>query len=133
VTTPEESLAAGGEMVRPAEGHYFVAVRVRIRNVGKWALCATLRAKLKEEFGLEDPTIIGITPAAPNISRLLPGEETEGNCAFMLKNGVRALELMLEPTEYSEACRGGRESEWPLRLIWTDKVRFVLKEISPSK
>lgn len=120
-------------MVRPAEGQYFVAIRVRIRNVGKWALCATLRAKLKEEFGLEGRTIPGISLDAPNISRLFPGEETEGSFTFMFKDGVRALELMLEPTEYSEGCRGGRGPEWPLRLIWTDKVRFVLKEISPSK
>jgi len=139
VTTPDEVGEKGFGMPRkPSEGHYYIAIHVRIKNLDrKLALCASLKSTLKEEFGLRSQFPIG---SVPQVSQLLPGEEIEGDYVFLLKKGVRPLEFALDPIGergYNEGCRSNTQEEplkdtihdlgrWPTSV---QSVRFDLKEI----
>jgi len=142
VTSPDEVNKKGFGMPRkPSEGHYFVSIHVKIKNLDrKLALCASLKSTLKEEFGLQSQFPIG---SVPQVSQLLPGEEIEGDFVFLLKKGVRPLEFALDPIGergYNEGCRSNTQEEplkdtihdlgrWPTSV---QSVHFVLKEIMPS-
>jgi TonB family protein len=106
----------------PQNGYYSVAVRVRIKNLGsELAICGGLNARLKAEFGLEYPSKPPVSDQ-PSIPRLIPGEETELAFLYMLKNGVRPVELTVEVQGYNEGCSAGGTN---------GIVRFVLEDISP--
>jgi hypothetical protein len=117
MSTPE---TASPGKVPPDDRHHYLAFKERMKNLSdKLAMCAELNAKLKGEFGLVYPPVLSY---GSRISELLPGEETEGNFTFMLKNGVRPLELTVEVQNYNEGCSAGGTN---------GIVRFVLEDISP--
>jgi hypothetical protein len=113
--------------------HHVVIVKVKSKNIGtKMALCATFTATLKAEFGLEEPSLPGeMDERSPEISRLLPDEETEGIFRFLLKDGARPLELILVPRDYNEGCR--KEGSTGPPIFAPLRLRFVLKEIPVSE
>src|SRR5712692_3497217 len=95
-----------GEILPPQKGHYFVAVRARVTNVNqKLAICADLQTTLKADFGLQYHSGWMVKNHPAKISELLPGEKNEGDFVFMLKNGVRPLEMELHGWE--GGCNAG--------------------------
>lgn len=110
-------------LLPPQKGHYFFAVRARVRNVSeKLAICANLEATLQADFGLQYHSAWMVKNRPATISELLPGEETEGDLVFMLKNGVRPLELELYGWE--GGCNATKTFS---------KIRFIVEKIPLSK
>jgi hypothetical protein len=90
--------------------HHSVVVLLRAENVGKQALCARFRSTLKTSFALQYQAFTFSSNHPFQISELLPGEKTEGEYEFVVKNGVEPLEFDLTPASQTQACRGGKDS-----------------------
>jgi hypothetical protein len=81
-----------------------------------------LESTLQADFGLQYHSGWIVKKHPATISELLPGEKTEGDFIFMLKNGVRPLELELQGWE------GGCNSTKNF-----GKIRFIMEEIPVSR
>src|SRR5438552_8484574 len=91
--------------------HHYVAVFVNLKNAGKNSACMSFAPLLKTTFGLEYKAfpfyslrefgLDKIFPSMPQISEMLPGEESSGSYIFRVKNGVSPLEMWLRPERKS--------------------------------
>lgn len=97
---------------RPTTGHHFVVVHVKVKNLAKRAACAGFTARLKAEFGLEYRRVLGFDDEGPHIHELLLAEETTGSYVFELKDGVKPLELIMEPRG-KQGCGQGNSVFYP--------------------
>jgi hypothetical protein len=109
---------------RRSTDHHTVAVSLRAENVGKQALCVRFRSTLKTTFALQYQG--SYSSRHPfEISELLPGEKTEGEYEFFVKNGVEPLEFDLTPASQTQACRGGKDS-FSAIFHASDELKFDL-------
>jgi hypothetical protein len=79
---------------------HFVAVFVTVKNAGNSAVCMEFMTRLKTTYGLTYSGNSSVSamrrfPAAPKIRDMLPGEESSGSYAFLVKDGVQPLEMTL--------------------------------------
>ena len=104
--------------------HHTVVVRFRAENVGKLALCTGFSPTLKATFALQYHEGAWSSHRL-EIRELLPGEKTEGEYEFLVKNGAEPLQITLKPTSESQTCERGKDS---FSSIWhsSDEVKFNL-------
>ncbi len=113
VESPETVTGVG--LARPnraTTGHHFVVVHVKVKNLSKRAACAYFTARLKAEFGLEYRRVLAFDDEVPHIHELLLGEEAIGSYVFELKDGVKPLELIMEPRG-KQGCGQGDSVFYP--------------------
>jgi hypothetical protein len=115
--SPETVLGIVGTIPhRPSTGHHFVVVHLKVKNLSKRAACAYFTARVKAEFGLEyRRDLIFFEDEVPHIHELLPGEETIGSYVFQVKDGVRPLELIMEP-KGKQGCGQGDSVFYPATI-----------------
>jgi len=138
VKTPESIPARVGDPrreVNPRHGYYFVRAQLTFRNIGKRAICANVIPRLIAEYGLEYGDWEGSGLRA-KITELIPGEDMAAEYTFQIKQGAKALELMLEAKDYSEGCTPKNPASLrppSIREIFVQgrQVRFRLKDLSP--
>lgn len=104
--------------------HHVLVVRLRAENIGKQALCVGFGSTLKASFGL---LYHGAPPLTNGfrVHELLPGEQTEGDLEFFVKNGAEPLEVILRPTSESQTCVREKDS-FSAILHGKDEVKFDL-------
>ncbi len=122
VESPETVLGRGLAVPnRPITGHHFVVVHVKVKNLSKRAACAYFTARLKADFAIVYRRDLNFDEG-PHIHELLLGEETEGRYIFEVKDGVRPLELIMEP-QGKQGCGTERP------MFYLDKVQIPLEGI----
>jgi hypothetical protein len=113
---------------RRSTDHHTVAVSLRAENVGKHALCVRFRSTLKTTFALQyQGSSYSSSHRRFEISELLPGEKTEGEYEFFVKNGVEPVEFDLAPSSQTQACRGGKDS-FSAIFHASDELKFDLTQ-----
>ena len=113
---------------RRSADHHTVAVLLQAENVGKQAVCARFRSTLKTTFALQYQGFSFGSKHPFEINELLPGERTEGEYEFLVKDGVEPLEFDLVPSSRTQACSGGRPS-----LGATHELKFDLTKPSQER
>ncbi len=108
----------------PHQGdHHRVSVSVRVKNLGKRAICASFTPRLRATLDLEYGNIL--RSEEPRMSELLPGEETSGTYVFSVKDGVKPLQLVLKPLNRSLRC-GSASRDSLSSVYWPEEVRLDL-------
>jgi hypothetical protein len=116
---------------RRSTDHHTVAVSLRAENVGKHAVCARFRSTLKTTFSLQYHAGSFSSKQPFQINELLPGEKTEGEYEFLVKDGVEPLEFDLVPSSPTQSCNGGTDS-FSAMLHSTPELKFDLTQSSQN-
>jgi hypothetical protein len=117
---------------RRSSDHHTVAVLLRAENVGKQALCVRFRSTLKTTFALKYQGSSFSSSYPLQVNELLPGEKTEGEYEFLVKNGVEPLEFDLALISQTQSCGGAKDS-FSAMLHASDELKFDLtKPSDPS-
>ncbi len=116
----------GTKLLEPeaTSDHHLVVIRFRAQSTAKQALCVGFSATLQASFGLQYRG--SVSPKDPfRIRELLPGENTEGEYEFFVKNGSDPLRVILRPTAKTQTCNPEKDS---FSAIWHtgDELRFDL-------
>jgi len=125
--------ASGGR----SAGFHAVTFEVVLKNVGKEALCPTLRARLEESYGLEDSGTFKFRDSQLThsdmglfvlISRMLPGDELQGDLAFdKIRDGVDPIKLWIELSRASGGNLGCSDAR-PMRPISTE-IKILVRDV----
>jgi hypothetical protein len=116
---------------------YYVAVFVNIKNTGKKAACASFDPRLKATYGLEyslqwlDPMKAHF-PKAPEVSQMLPDEESNGAYVFTVKQGVEPLELSVKLRGKSIHCNAPPEGTWGNTML-PQEIRLEVSDLPEPK
>jgi len=116
---------------------YYFAVFVNIKNTGKKAACASFDPRLKATYGLEysvqwlDPMKVHF-PKAPEVSQMLPDEESNGAYVFTVKQGVEPLELFVKLRGKSIHCNAPPEGTWGDTML-SQEVRLEVSDLPELK
>ena len=116
---------------------YYVAVFVNIKNTGKKAACASFDPRLKATYGLEyslqwlDPMKVHFLKA-PEVSQMLPGEESNGAYVFTVKEGVEPLELSVKLRGKSIHCNAPPEGTWGDTML-PQEIRLEVSDLPEPK
>jgi hypothetical protein len=116
---------------------YYVAVFVNIKNTGKKAACASFDPRLKATYGLEysvqwlDPMKVHF-PKAPEVSQMLPDEESNGAYVFTVKQGVEPLELSVKLRGKSIYCNTPSEGTWGFTTL-PQEIRLEVSDLPEPK
>lgn len=94
--------------------HHIVLVRFRAHSIAKQALCVGFSATLKATFGLEYRGSLSVTNPF-RVRELLPGEDTEGDYEFFVKNGAEPLQVILKTSSDTQTCAPGKDT---FSAIW---------------
>ncbi len=81
----------GKKQARP--GHHFVAVMLKVRNVGTRRADIGLVPVMKVDAGFEYDAEIYVDLKEPRTASLLPTEESEGGFVFEIKDGTKPIAL----------------------------------------
>ncbi len=100
--TPDPKRAVRKE-ARP--GHHFVAVFLKLKNVGMRRADIWLEPVLKVDAGYEYDEAGAVGLGSPRAAELLPTEESEGGYAFEVKDGTTPITLTItaKPATLDEA------------------------------
>jgi hypothetical protein len=116
---------------RRSTDHHTVAVSLRAENVGKHAVCARFRSTLKTTFSLQYQAFTFSSNHPFQVNELLPGEKTEGEYEFLVKDGAEPLEFDLVPSAPTQSCNGGTDS-FSAMLHSTSELKFDLTQSSQN-
>jgi hypothetical protein len=107
--------------------HHLVLGRFRAQSIAKQALCVGFSATLQASFGLQYRGSLSSRNAF-RIRELLPGENTEGEFEFFVKNGSDPLRVILEPTSRTQTCTPDKDS---FLAIWhnSEELKFDLSRL----
>ena len=86
----------------PGEGHHFVVVSLKIKNVGKDPNCSSLQERLIVDRGYEYSFPSSRWFPTPKIEDLLPGKTTGGSYVFRVHDGTKPATLILERSLFAE-------------------------------
>jgi len=119
-------------------GHHYIAVFVNVKNAGKNPACMSFAPLLKTSFGLEYKNVPfyslreygldKIFPSTPQISEMLPGEQSSGSYIFRVKKGVLPLEMSLKPERKSIHCNESATGNWGDALL-SEQLKFDVHDL----
>jgi hypothetical protein len=101
---------------------------VKVANLGKGVVCASIDATLNTTFGLQ---YYGGSMQGPEMQEMLPGEAATGNYMFNIKDGVQPLELVFKLASLNHSIRCGPATS--KQDVLPNEIRLDVRDMAVEK